>query len=645
MILKFTAKKHYQEMLDLSKANPDKFWSQIAKSYHWFKDFKTVKNVDLEAKKPKISWFEDGKTNIAYNCLDRNIIESNLGDQIAIIEEGNEISKEVSSLTYNELLAKTNKFANLLKEKGVKPGDRVCIYMSMTAQAAISMLACARIGAIHCVVFAGFSATALASRINDCDAKIVITSDILYRGEKKLEISKIVKEAVKECKTVESIIIDYRLEEKSKIKFTDASKKKIPTVDWQKECEKLSDKCDSYEANSEDGLFILYTSGSTGKPKGIYHTTSGYMIYTGYSFANVFDYQKGDVFFCTADVGWITGHSYLVYGPLLNGATTLMFEGVPNYPDPSRFFQVIDKHQVNIFYTAPTAIRALMQKDDKYTEGHDLSSLKTLGTVGEPINEEAYAWYSKKFGRGKCKIVDTWWQTETGGIMISSLSGITKSKPSYAGLPLPGIDPVIIDDEGKEVKQDDKVGNLCFKSPWPSMIRGVWGDDKKYYDTYFSQVKGMYFASDGAFKDKTGLYRIIGRVDDVINVSGHRLGTAEIENVINKNDNVSESAVIGFPHEVKGEGICAFVIKKQSSKASDEEIVKIIQEKIKQEIGAIAKVDKIFIVDDLPKTRSGKIMRRILKKISVGDSDFADTSTLVNPDCIIDIQKDMKNNL
>ena len=638
MTLKFKSKKHYQELLKLSKSNPDKFWSQIANNYHWFEDFKTVKNVDLEAKKPKISWFEGGKTNIAYNCLDRNIKENNLGDQIAIIEEGNEICDEVSSLTYNELLARTNKFANLLKEKGVKPGDRVCIYMPMTAQAAISMLACARIGAIHCVVFAGFSATALASRINDCDAKIVITSDILYRGEKKLELAKIVKEAVKECKTVENVIIDYRQEKKSAIKFTDAEKKQISTVDWKKECSKLSDKCDSYEADSEDGLFILYTSGSTGKPKGIYHTTGGYMTYAGYSFANVFNYQKGDVFFCTADVGWITGHSYLVYGPLLNGATTLMFEGVPNYPDPSRFFKVVDKHKVNIFYTAPTAIRALMQKDDKYTRGHDLSSLKTLGTVGEPINEEAYTWYGEKFGRGKCEIVDTWWQTETGGIMISSLSGITKSKPSYAGYALPGIDPILIDDEGKEVKEVDKVGNLCFKSPWPSMIRGVWGDDKKYYDTYFSQVKGVYFASDGAFKDENGLYRIIGRVDDVINVSGHRLGSAEIENAINKDDDICESAVIGFPHEVKGEGICAFVIKKQSSKASDDEIREIIQEKIKQEIGAIAKADKIVIAPDLPKTRSGKIMRRILKKISVGDCDFADTSTLVNPDCIKEIQ-------
>ncbi len=636
MTFKIKSKKHYQEVLDLSKSDPDKFWSQIAHQYHWFEDFKTVKNVDLAAKKPKISWFEGGKTNIAYNCLDRNI-ENGLGEKIAIIEEGNEISDQVSTLTYNELLKQTNQFAILLKEKGVKAGDRVCIYMPMTSKAAIAMLACARIGAVHCVVFAGFSASALASRINDCDAKIVITSDILYRGAKQIELVKIVQEAALQCKTIENIIVDQRLDAKFDLKFTDSSKKAIKTTNWSKESAKLSEKCEPYQANSEDGLFILYTSGSTGKPKGIYHTTAGYMTYAGYSFVNVFNYQKGDVFFCSADVGWITGHSYLVYGPLLNGATTLMFEGVPNYPDQSRFFKIIDKHKVNIFYTAPTAIRALMQGDEKYTKNHDLSSLKTLGTVGEPINEEAWSWYDEKFGRHKCEIVDTWWQTETGGIMISSLSGLTKSKPASAGLPLPGIEPILFDDKGEEIKEPEKVGNLCIKNPWPSMIRGVWGDDKKYYDTYFSDYKGMYFSSDGAFKDKNGLYRIIGRVDDVINVSGHRLGTAEIENAINKDENICESAVIGFPHEIKGEGICAFVIKKQSSQINDEKLVEIIQKNICSEIGAIAKADKIVIVSDLPKTRSGKIMRRILKKISVGDSDFADTSTLVNPGCIEDI--------
>ncbi len=639
MTLKISSKKQYQEFLELAKSDPDQFWTQIANEYHWFKDFDKVKDVDLALKKPKISWFEGGKINIAYNCLDRNIDENGLSEEVAIIEEGNEISKTVSTLTYSELLAKTNKLANLLKENGVKPGDRVCTYMPMTASAAIAMLACARIGAIHCVVFAGFSASALASRINDCDAKIVITSDILYRGEKQIQLAKIVSEAIKECHSVENIVIDYRLEEKEEIEFVDANQKQIPIIDWQDEVKDLSSKCDPYHANSEDGLFILYTSGSTGKPKGIYHTTGGYMTYAGYSFTNVFNYKRGDIFFCTADVGWITGHTYLVYGPLLNGATTLMFEGVPNYPDPSRFFKIIDKHKVNIFYTAPTAIRALMQKDDEYTKGHNLSSLKTLGTVGEPINEEAYAWYREKFGKKKCEIVDTWWQTETGGIMISSLAGVTKSKPAFAGSPLPGIDPIIIDDEGNEVTEPDKVGNLCFKSPWPSMTRGVWNNDQKYYDTYFSQIKGMYFASDGAFKNEDGLYRIIGRVDDVINVSGHRLGTAEIENAINKDDDIAESAVIGFPHDIKGEGICAFVIKKQSSRASDDKIKEIIQDKITKQIGAIAKADKIVIVDDLPKTRSGKIMRRILKKISVGDSDFADTSTLVNPDCIKEIQE------
>ncbi len=452
-------------------------------------------------------------------------------------------------------------------------------------------------------------------------------------------MAKIVQEATAQCQSIENIIIDQRLGQPTSLKFTNIYNQEVPALDWQQHISAQPEICQPYHANSEDGLFILYTSGSTGKPKGIYHTTAGYMVYAGYSFANVFDYQKGDVFFCSADVGWITGHSYLVYGPLLNGAKTLMFEGVPNYPDPSRFFQVIDKHQVNIFYTAPTAIRALMQKDDKYTQGHNLSSLKTLGTVGEPINEEAYQWYQQKFGNNKCQIVDTWWQTETGGIMISALSGLTSSKPAFAGQPLPGIVPQIVNDNGQEITTSDQVGNLCISKPWPSMIRGVWGDDKKYYDTYFADFKGKYFSSDGAFVDQDGLFRIVGRIDDVINVSGHRLGTAEIENVINKNNNVSESAVIGYPHQIKGEGICAFVIKKQAVNINDQDLTDIIQQNIRAEIGAIAKADKVIIVDDLPKTRSGKIMRRILKKICAGSDDFADTTTLVNPDCITQIQQ------
>ncbi len=639
MTLKIKSKQQYQQLLQLADSDDDQFWQNIAEKYHWFKNFSNVKDVDLQSSKPKISWFEGGKTNISYNCLDYNIEQNNLGDQIAIIEEGNDPNQPSSQVTYGQLLVRVNQFANLLKAKGVVAGDRVCIYMPMTANAAVAMLACARIGAIHCVVFAGFSANALASRINDCQAKVVVTADILYRGEKELELAKIVQQAATQCQSIENIIIDQRLEQSPNLQFTNSNNQEIPALSWRQHTASQSETCQPYQANSEDGLFILYTSGSTGKPKGIYHTTAGYMVYAGYSFANVFDYQKGDVFFCSADVGWITGHSYLVYGPLLNGAKTLMFEGVPNYPDPSRFFQVIDKHQVNIFYTAPTAIRALMQKDDKYTQGHDLSSLKTLGTVGEPINEEAYHWYQQKFGNDKCQIVDTWWQTETGGIMISALSGLTTSKPAFAGQPLPGIAPQIVNDNGQEVTASDQVGNLCISKPWPSMIRGVWGDDKKYYDTYFADFKGKYFSSDGAFVDQDGLFRIVGRIDDVINVSGHRLGTAEIENVINKNDNVSESAVIGYPHQIKGEGICAFVIKKQAANINDQDLIDIIQQNIRAEIGAIAKADKIIIVDDLPKTRSGKIMRRILKKICAGSDDFADTTTLVNPDCIKQIQQ------
>ncbi len=639
MTLKIQSKQQYQQLLQLADSDNDQFWQNIANKYHWFESFSNVKNVNLQETKPKISWFEDGKTNISYNCLDYNIEYNNLGNEVAIIEEGNDPDQPSSQVTYNQLLVRVSQFANLLKSKGVVAGDRVCIYMPMTANAAVVMLACARIGAIHCVIFAGFSANALASRINDCQAKVVVTADVLNRGAKELELAKIVQEATAQCQSIENIIIDQRLGQPTSLKFTNIYNQEVPALDWQQHISAQPEICQPYHANSEDGLFILYTSGSTGKPKGIYHTTAGYMVYAGYSFANVFDYQKGDVFFCSADVGWITGHSYLVYGPLLNGAKTLMFEGVPNYPDPSRFFQVIDKHQVNIFYTAPTAIRALMQKDDKYTQGHNLSSLKTLGTVGEPINEEAYQWYQQKFGNNKCQIVDTWWQTETGGIMISALSGLTSSKPAFAGQPLPGIVPQIVNDNGQEITTSDQVGNLCISKPWPSMIRGVWGDDKKYYDTYFADFKGKYFSSDGAFVDQDGLFRIVGRIDDVINVSGHRLGTAEIENVINKNNNVSESAVIGYPHQIKGEGICAFVIKKQAVNINDQDLTDIIQQNIRAEIGAIAKADKVIIVDDLPKTRSGKIMRRILKKICAGSDDFADTTTLVNPDCITQIQQ------
>ncbi len=633
-MFKITSKQEYQNQVELAKNNPDEFWGEIAQNFHWFKKWDKISDCDFE--KAQFSWFCGAKTNISYNCLDRNLFEKNLGDKIAIIEEGNEIGGESRKLTYHELYEEVCRFANLLKAQGVKPQDRVCIYMPMTAEAVVAMLACARIGAIHCVVFAGFSAKALASRMQDCGAKVLITSDLLFRGDKKIKLFEIASEALSFCgDCVESVIL-YCRDDKNREKFREKSTPKIKI--WQEEIAKQSLECEVYQADAQDALFILYTSGSTGKPKGVVHTLAGYMVYAAYSFQNVFNYENDDVFFCSADVGWITGHSYLVYGPLLCGATTLVFEGVPTYPDASRFWKIIDKHKVNIFYTAPTAIRALMQKGDKFVEGYDLSSLKTLGTVGEPINEEAWRWYSEKIGKKKCAIVDTWWQTETGGIMISSLSGAVLSKPTFAGYPLPGVSPILLNEEGEEINEPNKVGNLCITKPWPSMIRGIWGDDKKFYETYFSKFRGYYFAGDGAFFDEDGLFRIIGRIDDVINVSGHRLGTAEIENAINMNENVAESAVIVFANDIKGQGICAFIIAKQNAQVDENDINEII----KSEIGAIAKPDKIFIVGDLPKTRSGKIMRRILKKIVANEEDFGDVSTLLNPETIDKIRVLMK---
>ncbi|HLD76755.1 MAG TPA: acetate--CoA ligase [Rickettsiales bacterium] len=619
-MFKIKSKEDYHKHAAYAARDADGFWSEIAANFHWFKKWDKVANYDFTA---PFSWFRGAKTNISYNCLDVNI-KKGLGDEIAIIEEANEINGKGRKFTYSELYEEVCKFSNLLQELGVKPQDRVCIYMPMVAEAAIAMLACARIGAVHCVIFAGFSAKALASRIEDCGAKILITADLLWRGDKKIELFEIVKEALQQCSYVKDVVVYRR---GSGVK-SGLSTTKI-TI-WQDEILRQSAICKPYKADSEDKLFILYTSGSTGKPKGIVHTTAGYMVFAAYSFINVFNYKKGDIFFCSADIGWVTGHSYLVYGPLLCGATTLMFEGVPTYPDASRFWKIIDKHKVNIFYTAPTAIRALMQKGDEFVEGCDLSSLKTLGTVGEPINEEAWKWYHEKIGKKKCAIIDSWWQTETGGIMISSLSGVLASKPAFAGFPLAGIFPILLDEDGKQIKEPNKVGNLCIAKPWPGMICSVFGDEKKFHETYFARFPGYYFAGDGAFFDNDGLFRIIGRIDDVINVSGHRLGTAEIENAINMNKNVAESAVIGFPHDIKGEGICAFVIPKQNAKINKDDIIAAI----KNEIGSIAKPDKIYILNDLPKTRSGKIMRRILKKIINGEQDFGDVSTLLNPDVI-----------
>ncbi|MBU6140464.1 MAG: acetate--CoA ligase [Proteobacteria bacterium] len=621
-------KADYDQQYQAAKADPQKFWGGIAENFFWFEKWSEVSNCDLV--QARIEWFRGGKTNISYNCLDRHLEQR--GDKVAIIWEGNDPSEKNQKITYKELHEQTCRFANLLVSRGVRKGDRVCIYMPMIPEAIVAMLACARIGAVHCVVFAGFSAKSLAGRIQDSGAKILITAESLSRGDKKIELLAIAKEAVAECDGIEEIIVFNkkpcfdRLSMTSHPEPVEGCGKRISI--YQEENFPTTHQAEICDA--EDPLFILYTSGSTGKPKGILHSTGGYMTYAGYSFKNVFQYEENDIFFCSADIGWITGHSYLVYGPLLNGATILMFEGVPTYPTPARFWEVIAKHKVNIFYTAPTAIRALMQKVDSFVEGHDLSSLKTLGTVGEPINEEAWQWYYEKVGGKKCPIVDTWWQTETGGILISAMAGVTDSKPAHAGLPLPGIVPILFDDAGKEISEKNKVGNLCLRQPWPSMARGVWGDREKFVKTYYQQFLGSYFAGDGAFQNDGGLYRIIGRTDDVIKVSGHRLGTAEIENAINSHQKVAESAVIGVPHEIKGEAIYAFVIAKNSAQNLEKEISEIIV----KEIGAIARPEKIYLVSDLPKTRSGKIMRRVLKKIIVGEEDLGDLSTLVNPDVV-----------
>ncbi len=608
-MFKINSKSDYTQQYQVSISDPENFWKKISDNFFWFKKPEKISDCDLS--RGKISWFEDGKTNLAYNCLDRHLAQS--GDKIAVIWEANDPAEKSQKITYNELHAQVCQFANLLIARGIKKGDRVCIYMPMIPQALVAMLACARIGAVHCVVFAGFSAKALAGRIQDCGAKMLVTADLLFRGDKKIELFEIAREAVAECECVEEVVIYSRSNHDSRTGFVIQSSRSVQSSSrneredgvtnpvlrkisiWQDEIKNFSTTHQAPANEAEDPLFILYTSGSTGKPKGILHTTAGYMVCAGYSFQNVFQFRENEIFFCSADIGWITGHSYLAYGPLLNGATILMFEGIPTYPTPARFWEVIAKHKVNIFYTAPTAIRALMQKGDEFVEGHDLSSLRVLGTVGEPINEEAWDWYFEKVGGKKCPITDTWWQTETGGVMIASLAGVADSKPAHAGFPLPGIAPILLDDSGNEVSEIGKVGNLCFAQAWPSMARGVWGDEEKFL-TYFQN--GRYSAGDGAFRDADGLYRIIGRTDDVIKVSGHRLGTAEIENAINSHVEVAESAVIGVPHEIKGEGIFAFVSRKALgvSRKSEEELKSEIVELIKKEIGAIAKPEKIFLV-------------------------------------------------
>jgi acetyl-CoA synthetase len=605
-----------------SIAQPEEFWARIADSFHWRKRWNKVLKWNFEG--PEVKWFDGAKLNITENIFEKQLYT--IGDRPAIIWEPNEPDEPTRTLTYRQLFHEVCKFANALKAKGIGKGDRVIIYMPMVPEAAIAMLACARIGAIHSVVFAGFSSTSLADRINDCQAKAVLTSDGNYRGNKKITVKGVVDEAL-EKSSVETVIVFKRTGQETNM---------VTGRDfwWDEVVEGQSDENAPEEMDSEDMLFILYTSGSTGKPKGVVHTTGGYMVYTKYSFENVFQYSPGDVYWCTADIGWITGHSYIVYGPLLAGATTLMFEGVPTYPNPSRFWQVIEKHSVNVFYTAPTAIRALQAFGTEPIEGYDLSSLKVLGSVGEPINEEAWHWYHTHIGKGHCPIVDTWWQTETGGILVSPLAGITPTKPAYATLPLPGIQLCIVDAEGNELTGNSVEGNLCIKFPWPSMIRTTYGDHDRCKQTYFSTYKNMYFTGDGVKRDHDGYYRILGRVDDVINVSGHRMGTAEVENAINEHPKVIESAVVGYPHEVKGQGIYAYVICDMTNRTEDN-LINEIKDMVSKIIGPIAKPDKIQIVPGLPKTRSGKIMRRILRKVAEGSTDsMGDTSTLLDPEVV-----------
>lgn len=626
-ITQINSLSEYKEVYKESIENPESFWGKQAETFLWRK--KWTKVCDCNFDEPNINWFVGGKLNITENCLDRHI--ETKGDQTALLWEPNDPNETAKRFTYKELLASVNQCANALKKNGIKKGDRVILYMPMVPELTIAVLACARIGAVHSVVFAGFSALALADRIKDAQAKMVISADINRRGNKIIPVKKIVDEAIKMgCDSIETQLVFRNGQDEIEWDYT---------IDkwWHHELDGMSNKCEATEMDSEDLLFILYTSGSTGKPKGVVHTCGGYMVYTSFSFTNVFQYKEHDVYWCTADIGWITGHSYIIYGPLLSGATTMMFEGVPTYPDAGRFWEICEKHKVNQFYTAPTAIRALMAKGLNIPDKYDLSNLKVLGTVGEPINEEAWNWYNEVIGKSHVPIVDTWWQTETGGIMITPLPGITDTKPCYASYPLPGIEPVLVDSDGNLVTGNNVEGLLCINKPWPSMIRTTYGDHARCKSTYFSLFKGKYFTGDGARRDEDGRIRVIGRVDDVINVSGHRIGTAEVENAINEHPQVIESAVVGFPHPIKGQGIYAFMITDETSKSKEEFEVEV-RAKVTEMIGPIAKPDAMITVSGLPKTRSGKIMRRILRKIASDEFDsLGDISTLLNPDIVQEI--------
>ncbi|MBP4142906.1 acetate--CoA ligase [Flavobacterium sp. P4023] len=610
---------------------PRKFWDKIAaENFTWYQQWDKV--VDFNMAEAEIKWFTEAKVNITKNCIDRHLAKK--GEKTAIIFEPNDPSEEAVHISYNELHQKVCKMANVLLDQGVKKGDRVCIYLPMIPELAITTLACARIGAIHSVVFAGFSASAVTARINDSECKMVITSDGGYRGNKTIDLKSIVDEALEKSPCVENVLVVKRIH--SEINMKEGRDQWLePLLD------QASDNNVAEIMDAEDPLFILYTSGSTGKPKGMVHTTAGYMVYAAYTFKNVFNYEDNDIFWCTADIGWITGHSYILYGPLLNGATTIIFEGVPSYPDFSRFWETIEKHKVTQFYTAPTAIRALAKENLSYVQKFKLETLKVIGSVGEPINEEAWHWYNDHVGGKRCPLVDTWWQTETGGILISPLAFVTPTKPTYASLPLPGIQPVLMDSKRNEIEDNQVTGSLCIKFPWPGIARTIWGDHQRYKETYFSAFPGKYFTGDGALRDEVGYYRITGRVDDVVIVSGHNLGTAPIEDSINEHPAVAESAIVGFPHDVKGNALYGFVILKETGEYRDREnLIKEINQQISNHIGPIAKLDKIQFVSGLPKTRSGKIMRRILRKIAEGDySNFGDTSTLLNPEIVDEIKE------
>ena len=619
----------YHENYKQASNNPKQFWGELAKeNFLWKKPWDSVLDFDFSI--PKISWFDGAQLNITENCIDRHLKTN--ANKTAIIFEPNDSNSSSEHISYKDLHELVNKFANVLKSRGIKKGDRVCIYLPMIPELAVSVLACARIGAIHSVVFAGFSSIALATRINDCDCSLLITSDGSYRGKKTLNLKGIVDEALESCPSVKNVLVAKRI-------HSDINMKEGRDQWLQPLLDGASIQCTPVVMDAEDPLFILYTSGSTGQPKGMVHTTAGYMVYTAYTFKNIFQYKADDIYWCTADIGWITGHSYIVYGPLLNGATTVMFEGVPSYPDYGRFWEIVEKHKVSQFYTAPTAIRALAKQDLSFVTSYDISSLKVIGTVGEPINEEAWRWYHKHIGQNRCPIVDTWWQTETGGILISPMPNCYEGKPTYATLPFVGVQPVLMDENGHEILESKAEGRLCIKYPWPSIARTIWGNHKRYKDTYFSAYKNYYFTGDGALREENGHYRITGRVDDVIIVSGHNLGTAPIEDAINEHDQVAESAIVGFAHPIKGNALYGYITLKNEY-SNQTKLQSEINQLITTHIGPIAKLDKMQFTNGLPKTRSGKIMRRILRKIANKDSsNLGDISTLLNPEVVEDIIK------